>query len=83
MCVIVDVTDGVIGMPPSVWAKELAMDGERHGKPCVTRIGVIDNDVWSCRAIATSLPWTYPVLPATLMLACGCTALVPMAARGH
>lgn len=40
-------------MPPSVWAKELAMDGERHGKSCVTRIGVIDNDVWSCRAIAT------------------------------
>lgn len=34
-------------------------------------------------ASATPLPWTYPVLPATLMLACGCTALVPMAARDH
>lgn len=53
MCVVVDDTNGIIGMPPSVWAKELAMDGERRGKSCVTRIGVIDNDVWSCRAIAT------------------------------
>lgn len=34
-------------------------------------------------ASAAPLPWTYPVLPATLMLACGCTALVPMAAHDH
>lgn len=32
-------------------------------------------------ASAAPLPWTYPVLPATLMLAAGSTALIPLSAN--